>query len=48
MYICVCKTYTREVKRIMIKEKKKKCCHNYCELKYPADKYRRDEKMDLI
>jgi len=32
--------------RIMIK--KKKCCHNYCEFIYPADKYRRDKKMDLM
>jgi len=28
--------------------KKRKCCHNYCKLIYPADKYRRDEKMDLM
>jgi hypothetical protein len=28
--------------------KKRECCHNYRELIYPADKYRRDKKMDSM
>jgi hypothetical protein len=39
-------THPREVEKMVIN--KRECCHNYCELRYPADKYRRDEKMDLM